>query len=292
MPIFPSERNQLIKKRAEELSEKLGHFYLGVEHIFLVLLDTESWFYDIITQAGVDPDKARERILNICGPGDEESLWKGIITTPRLNRVMKLAEQEALEMRAYRVEPHHVAAAICREGKSVPARVLESFNVDLTVLRSVLLKFDFEKLGSYRAELKKPQENLYSDYIAEKGRQLSPAHPFGVDDKESEKLKKKKGKTPTLDKLGRDLTEMARLGKIDPIVGRKEEIRRMLQTLTKKMKNNPIIIGEAGVGKTAVVYALAQRIAEGKVPDILADKSIIELSMSCLLYTSPSPRDS
>jgi ATP-dependent Clp protease ATP-binding subunit ClpC len=295
MPIFLSEASESIKQRAEQLSMKLGHFYVGSEHIFLIILDTFDWLAEELEKNRTDIDELREYILNICGPGDEQSLWKGTITTPRLKKIYKLAEREAEEQMSYRVEPTHFVAAICREGWSVPARVLENLGIDLANLRKSVLntrKTSSKASGGMLASQPyKGAGTPYGDFIAKKGGGIVPSTPAGhvigkKEDRESlreddrDKDKKKKTKTPTLDKLGRDLVQMARDGKIDPIVGRKDEIRRMIQTLTKKTKNNPIIIGEAGVGKTAVVYGLAQRIAEGKVPDIIKDKKIIELGMS------------
>jgi ATP-dependent Clp protease ATP-binding subunit ClpC len=297
MPIFLSEASESIKQRAEQLSLKLGHFYVGSEHIFLAVLDMYDWLGDEIENLGVDTDELREYILNICGPGDEQPLWKGTITTPRLKKIYKLAEREAEEQMSYRVDPVHFIAAICREGWSVPVRVLENLNVNIADLRKSILsnKSKLESSGKASAPKSSKNEKSYGNFIDRKGMGVMPSTPSGHiikksddrvtpeeddKDKDKDKDKKKKSKTPVLDRLGRDLVQMARDGKIDPIVGRKDEIRRMIQTLTKKTKNNPIIIGEAGVGKTAVVYGLAQRIADGKIPDIIKNKKIMELGMS------------
>lgn len=279
MPIFLSENSENIKQKAEQLSYRIGHFYLGCEHIFLAVLDNHSWLSEELAREGIDSEDIRRSILEVTGPGDEEPLWEGIITTPRLKKVLKLAEKEAEKSRSVRVEPSHIISAICKEGRSVPARVLSDQGVDLNTFRLNLLQL-------------KPSHN-------EKPSGAFPSHiPFypppgaaygakqAVSQKDAEKMKKekeKKSKTPNLSKLGRDLVEMARSGKVDPIVGRKDEIRRVLQTLTKKMKNNPIIIGEAGVGKTAVVYGLAERIAKGKVPEVIKRKTIVEIGMAGII---------
>lgn len=288
MPLFLSDDSENLKKRAEKLSLKLGHFYLGCEHFFLATLDNKQWLQDLLKDEDVDLEQLREHILNICGPGDEEPLWKGIITTPRLKRILKLAEKEAESKLSHRVQPEHIISAICREGRSIPARVLESLQVDVNHLRQEILDLEISKKreepqprGQYFPVAGTP----YSAFIARKGKSVPPADAEGKIGPEvgKKKKKKKKTKTPTLDKLGRDLVHMAREGKIEPIVGRKDEIRRVLQTLTKKMKNNPIIIGEAGVGKTAVVYGLAHRIANGKIPEIIRNKRIIEMGMSTIV---------
>lgn len=282
MPIFLSENSENIQQKAEQLSFRLGHFYIGCEHIFLSVLDSFDWLSGTLSVESVDSEEIRRIILETAGPGDEEPLWKGLITTPRLKQVLKLAEKEAEHTRSVRVEPNHLISAICREGKSVPARVMADQGIDLSSFRMILLDVDPSKAAS------PPKAKPMPHYPP-------PGMPYGMaakkdqhkeaggKDKAKEKEKEKKSKTPTLNKLGRDLVEMAKSGRVDPIVGRKDEVRRVLQTLTKKMKNNPIIIGEAGVGKTAVVYGLAQRIAEGKVPEALRNKRIIEVGMAGII---------
>ncbi len=291
MPLFLSEKSKNLEQRAEQLSMRLGHYYLGCEHFFLATIDGTQWLSEILEEEGIDIEELRERILNICGPGDENPLWKGIIVTPRMKKIFKLAEREAESKRAYRVEPNHIISAICREGRSIPARVLESMGGDLSEIRRMVLDIEEEGAHPVKAPFNRYipiSGSPYSAFIARKGKTVPPADVTGKRIKKDEpsskeKKYKKKIKTPTLDKLGRDLVQMAREGKIDPIVGRKDEIRRMLQTLTKKAKNNPIIIGEAGVGKTAVVYGLAQRIADGKVPEAIKSKRIVELGMASIV---------
>ncbi len=286
MPIFLSDEIENLKTRAEQVSFRLGHYYMGCEHIFLATLDNESWLADELSREGADAESIRAEILEIAGSGDEEPLWKGLITTPRLKRVLKLAENEAEEQRAFRVYPNHLISAICREGKSVPARALFNNGINLISFRRNLLNLEFygakqvsspqpSAKGSYQYP---PPGTPHSAFLASK---RSDGQEKNIPPK-SEKPKKN-AKTPTLDGMGRDLVELAKSGKVDPIVGRKDEIRRVLQTLTKKMKNNPIIIGEAGVGKTAVIYGLAERIASGRVPDTIKDKRIIEVGMSSII---------
>ena len=286
MPIFLSEESENIKARAEQISYRLGHFYMGCEHVFMSCLDSESWLADILSQEGTDSDTVRQDIVEMCGAGDEEPLWKGIITSPRLKRILKLAEKEAEEQKAFRVYPNHIISAVCREGKSVPARVLTDNGVDLISIRRRLLQFDYKSQKS--VDSPQPSKDSfqypapgtpYSAFMASRKKEEQD----GKGEKGKKKDDKKDKKIPTLAKMGRDLVELAKSGKVDPIVGRKDEIRRVLQTLTKKMKNNPIIIGEAGVGKTAVVYGLAERIASGRVPDAVKDKRIIEVGMSSII---------
>jgi len=286
MPIFLSDNSENIKQRAEQLSYRLGHFYLGCEHIFLSVLDTEDWLTAELAREGVDGEDIREAILTTTGPGDEEPLWQGIIQTPRLKKVLKLAEKEAEVQKSVRVESNHLISAICREGKSVAARALMEKGIDLSSFRQALLGIDTTSTGTRKKVTPGtyPPTGIPYGYAAYmQGKKKEPEKDRKGKDKGKDKKKDKKSKTPTLDKLGRDLVKDAIEGKVDPIVGRRDEIRRVLQTLTKKMKNNPIIIGEAGVGKTAVVYGLAQRIADGKVPEVIKDKKIIEVGMAGII---------
>lgn len=286
MPIFLSEKSENIKQRAEQLSYRLGHYYLGCEHIFLSVLDTEDWLTGELAREGIDAEDIREEILLTTGPGDEEPLWQGIITAPRLKKVLKLAEKEADQQKSVRVEPNHLVSAICREGNSVAARVLTEKGIDLPTFRQTLLGIDSSSVESGKAASPGtyPPPGIPYGYAAYMhGKKKNKDKDHNGEEKGKDKKKDKKSKTPTLDKLGRDLVKLAIEGDVDPIVGRKDEIRRVLQTLTKKMKNNPIIIGEAGVGKTAVVYGLAQRIADGKVPEVIKNKKIIEIGMAGII---------
>lgn len=314
-----SDNSETIMQKAEQLSSRKGHFYLGVEHVFLSIVESSPAMAEIVENQGIDMEDLQENIFNICGPGDDAPLWKGIIKTPRLKKILKNAGSEAESVKAYRIEPQHILAAIYKESWSVPARALEGLGADLkTLYYETLNQQDAPKNAKpYTPNMPVPP---YAGYSGGRGPQVMPpvspaafSGPVGKQspqqqmppkassgwgasrsvkadpaaqgkiDKKEDKDKKKKRKTPTLDKLGRDLVEMAKEGRVDPIVGRKDEIRRVMQTLTKKMKNNPIIIGEAGVGKTAVVYGLAQRIADGKVPQAIKDKAIVELGMSSIV---------
>ncbi len=312
MPLLLSDTTESIREKARQICMRMGHFYLGCEHIFLAVLESEDWLSSFLEESGADPDEVATNISNICGPPDEKPMWEGIIETPRLKKIFKkYAGPEAEDMKALRIEPHHVIAALCREGRSIPIRVLEGLEVDIHELQEHaknLLASGSQGGNGIPPGIFPPAGTPQSRFMAEGGGkgQIPPQRQPGVfspppaamagqipaQGKSSpppwaggkpEKEKKKRVKTPTLDKMGRDLVKMAQEGGFDPIVGRKDEIRRVIQTLTKKMKNNPIIIGEAGVGKTAVVYGLAQRIAEGRVPRIIKDKTIIELGMASLV---------
>jgi ATP-dependent Clp protease ATP-binding subunit ClpC len=246
MPLFLSPRTQKLYNEAEELSKAYHHFFLGTEHIFLVILKQEDWLNNALADLGVSNKELEDKILAIAQPQNTPATWEGIIETPRFKLIMKMAEEAALALKAYQIEPLHIILAILKEHKGVPARVLSEMGVDLK---------DFsEKLKSQPL----PSER----------------------DKAKEEKKAGEKKLQFLTRFGRDLTNLAKEGKMDPVIGRQDEILRVLQILTRKTKNNPVLIGEAGVGKTAVVYGLALRIAKGEVPSAMRDKKIIELTMA------------
>jgi ATP-dependent Clp protease ATP-binding subunit ClpC len=219
-----------IMAAAEKISLEEKHHFLGVEHLFLAMLACEPWLAPFLSSRGVDKDELKNKILEEAGPGGEP-LWQGMVHTPRLKALLRDPGPDI----------RHLLAAIFKEGRSIPARILSKMGLNLEALA---------------------------------GEVLSPDAPPGASSKAV------KGKdTPLLKQLGRDLTAMAREGKIDPVIGRNGEISRVLQILTRKTKNNPVLIGEAGVGKTAVVYGLALRIAQGKVPAVMKNRRIIDLNL-------------
>ena len=243
MPLYPSGSLDEMKDRATKLCKELGHFYLGCEHYVLAGLK-EGWLVNVLNV----PGRYEEKILELCPPRLEAANWEGIPTTPRLKRHMKKAEEQAVEDKAYNIEPRHLLAAIFKDHNSVPSRALIEVGGDTGKAVSSLMGMKSDKAG--------PEKRIEKD---------------------------KKTKTPHLDRYARNLVELAREGKVDPVIGRNDEIRRVLQTLTRKTKNNPVLIGEAGVGKTAVVYGLALRLASGEVPEAMKNKVLLELNMSGIL---------
>ena len=244
MTILPGKDLLKIKDQAVKISHEAGHFYLGVEHLFLALLEEKTWI-NFFSAHNLEPEKLREKTNRLFTLKWETSPWEGILETPRLKTVLKLAEKEALVLKAPEITPQHFLLALLREGKSIPAIVLKEFSVSLPDLAKAV---------------------------------LSPQMPLPPQAPKKEDLDFQR-KHPNLSRYGRELTWMAKEKKLDPVVGRKDEIRRVMQILTRKTKNNPVLIGEAGVGKTAVVYGLAQRIARGEVPKALEGKKIVDLNL-------------
>ncbi|MCL5773514.1 MAG: ATP-dependent Clp protease ATP-binding subunit [Firmicutes bacterium] len=262
MPLFLSERSESLKKLAEKISREFGHFYLGTEHLLWAMIHSEAWIVPLFESAGIKEDAVQEKMLEITGRGDSEALWDGIITTPRFKKVLRMAEGEAESVKSAKVEPVHIFTAVLKEGRGIPARVLKDMDVDIEALRQETLRLTAEDNPPVGIEVP----------IMGKG------IPLGV------QASPKGKKPPTLlQRFSRELVSLAREGKIDPVVGRQDEIRRALQILTRKSKNNPVLIGEAGVGKTAVVYGLALRIASGNVPDMMKNKKIYDINLSSIV---------
>ncbi len=255
MGLRHSEECEELLVQAKKFARKNN--FLGVEHVFLALIDRErALVEDMISSSGVTLDYILEEMNNYCWSTSEQPAWNEFITTPRMKNLLKIAEKEALAARSMKIEPVHYLQAILKEGRGV---------VPVTLINSGLNLDDL-------------YINLSGDAPPE-GRS-SPAPPSRAKD---EKPGANKGKKSLLARCSRDLVLLAKEGKLEPVIGRKDETVKMIQVLTRRGKNNPVIIGEPGVGKTALVMALAQRIAENKVPETLRGKKIMELSMTSLV---------
>ncbi|NMA28932.1 MAG: ATP-dependent Clp protease ATP-binding subunit [Burkholderiales bacterium] len=264
MPLNPSENTERVRAQAIDLSRAWRHHYLGIEHLFTAACRLDGACGAALSGVGIPVSEMEEAILELVPLGDETPLWDGIPETPRLRRLMKaMVSEEAESVRALRIEPVHLLAATLREGRSVPCRILLSRGVDLEALRTQLLTGRSNPVASASRQGTTPGSRVAG--------QASPKDP------------KKEGKEKFLDKFGRDLVALARQGKVDPVVGRQDEIRRTMQILTRKTKSNPVLIGEAGVGKTAVAYGLALRIAQGTVPDALKGRRLVELNLPSMV---------
>lgn len=264
-------------QKAEEFSREGKNFYLGVEHLFLALLYRESELIDALwDELQINRELFLEEFQRFFWPPLEGPPWKEGTLTPRLKKVMKLAEEEALLDKARWIEPRHLLLGLLKEGRGL---VCEAF---------IRVGAEVESLYQYFKEGKALKAKVKSFDIRE-----GPLSYKALVEPEKEKEELVGGgavanekafkKSVLLDKLGVDLVALAKQGKLDQVVGRKEEITRMIQILSRRGKNNPVLIGEAGVGKTACVIGLAQRIAEGKVPQALLDKRIIEITPSSLV---------
>jgi ATP-dependent Clp protease ATP-binding subunit ClpC len=242
-----SERARRVLSLAQEEAQRFNHNYIGTEHILLGLVrETEGVAARVLSSLSVDLSKVRSAVEFIIGRGEKPAQGE-IGLTPRAKKVVELAVDEARRMNHTYIGTEHLLIGLLREGEGVAAGVLESLGVTLDKVR------------------------------AETHRILS--HTSGTGSQGSRST----SKTPTLDQLGIDLTVAAKADKLDPVIGREKEIERMIQILSRRTKNNPVLVGEPGVGKTAIVEALAQLISSGDVPETLQGKRLVTLDMGALV---------
>jgi len=242
-----SERARRVLSLAQEEAQRFNHNYIGTEHILLGLVrETEGVAARVLSSLSVDLSKVRSAVEFIIGRGEKPAQGE-IGLTPRAKKVVELAVDEARRMNHTYIGTEHLLIGLLREGEGVAAGVLESLGVTLDKVRA-----ETHRILSHT-----------SSTGAQGGRSTS--------------------KTPTLDQLGIDLTVAAKADKLDPVIGRGKEIERMVQILSRRTKNNPVLVGEPGVGKTAIVEALAQLISKGEVPDTLQGKRLVTLDMGALV---------
>ncbi len=231
---------------AQEEARNLGHNYVGTEHLLLGIIEVEdSTSSEVLNELNVTADGVREQVERLVGRGDF-NFTDAFGYTPRTKNVIEYSLVEAKSLNHNYVGTEHLLLALVRERASVAARILIDMGVDLKALRDRLI-------GGMREE--------------GSGNGKSPTG----------------GKTPKLDKFGRDLTQAAREGELDPVIGRQKEIERVIQILSRRTKNNPVLIGEPGVGKTAIAEGLAQRIVDGSIPELLRDRRVVMLDLSGMI---------
>ena len=244
-----SERARRVLSLAQEEAQRFNHNYIGTEHVLLGLVrETEGTAAKVLGNLSVELKKVRSAVEFIIGKGESTGNSE-IGLTPRAKKVIELAVDEARRLNHHYIGTEHLLIGLMREGEGVAAGVLESLGITLDKVR-----------GETTSILQQGQR---------------PGRGKGGS--------QNKTKTPTLDQLGIDLTEKAVDGKLDPTVGRDKEIERVTQILSRRTKNNPVLIGEPGVGKTAIVEALAQRIASNDVPGTLQGKRLVTLDMGSLV---------
>jgi ATP-dependent Clp protease ATP-binding subunit ClpC len=230
---------------AQEEAQRLGNNYIGTEHILLgIISEGESLAAKVLETLGVNLAKVRQEVEAIVGRGGQ-TVQQEMVFTPRAKRVIELAFEEARQLNHNYIGTEHLLLGLIREGEGVAARVLTNLGVDPAKVRVQT-----------------------TSLLGAEGQPVAP---------------KGKSKTPTLDAYGRDLTALARDNKLDPVIGRANEIERVIQILARRTKNNPALIGEPGVGKTAIAEGLAQRVIMGEVPEPLRDRRVITLDLAGLV---------
>ncbi len=257
-----TERARQVVVLAQEEARTLKHNYIGTEHILLGLLrEEEGLAARVLEGLEITVEEVRAQVIRIVGSGEEVTSGQ-IPFTPRAKKVLELALREALSLGHNYIGTEHILLGLVRENEGVAARILSDFDADSEKIRNEIIRM-----------LSGPGRRQGAGATAGSG---SGSGGSG-EGKKSSKL---------LDQFGRNLTKLAADGKLDPVVGRQTEVERMMQILSRRTKNNPVLIGEPGVGKTAVVEGLAQRISSGQVPDLLRDKQIYTLDLAALVAGS------
>ena len=259
-----TDRARKVMQLANQEAQRFNHEYIGTEHILLGLVKEGSGVAaNVLKNLEVDLRKIRLEVEKLVQSGPEMVTVGKLPQTPRAKKVIEYSMEEARNLNHSYVGTEHILLGLLREQEGVAAQVLMNLGLKLEDVREEVLNL----LG----------HGLEGAEVGERGGRA------GESESPSSSGKSGKSKTPALDSFGRDLTELAKKGELDPVIGRAREIERAIQILCRRTKNNPVLLGEAGVGKTAIVEGFAQRVIAGEVPEILAEKRIVVLDLAMMV---------
>jgi len=255
-----TDRARKVMQLANQEAQRFNHEYIGTEHVLLGLIKEGSGVAaNVLKNLDIDLRKIRLEVEKLVQSGPDMVTMGKLPQTPRAKKVIEYSMEEARHLSHNYVGTEHILLGLLREQEGVAAQVLMNLGLKLEEVREEVL-------------------NLLGHGL--EGEEMSRSGRGGEGGEEREGRKSSKSKTPALDSFGRDLTELAKQNKLDPVIGREQEIERAIQVLCRRTKNNPVLLGEAGVGKTAIVEGFAQKVIEGDVPEILLERRIVVLD-SC-----------